>query len=80
MRWIKRLFALLSLLLVAAAALAAFYAYRSLPKTSGSLQMVGLAAPVKVHRDASDVTHILATQPRDAWTFELDLRPWMERW
>lgn len=22
----------------------------------------------------------LHTQPRDAWTFELDLRPWMERW
>lgn len=19
-------------------------------------------------------------QPRDAWTFELDLRPWMETW
>ena len=22
----------------------------------------------------------LHAQPRDAWTFELDLRPWMERW
>ncbi|MFV0889461.1 SDR family oxidoreductase [Metapseudomonas otitidis] len=22
----------------------------------------------------------LHNQPRDAWTFELDLRPWMERW
>jgi NAD(P)-dependent dehydrogenase (short-subunit alcohol dehydrogenase family) len=22
----------------------------------------------------------LHTQPRDAWTFELDLRPWVERW
>lgn len=22
----------------------------------------------------------LHTQPRDAWTFELDLRPWMEKW
>ncbi|MNM88341.1 3-oxoacyl-[acyl-carrier-protein] reductase FabG [compost metagenome] len=22
----------------------------------------------------------LHTQPRDAWTFELDLRPWMEPW
>lgn len=22
----------------------------------------------------------LHSQPRDAWTFELDLRPWMERW
>jgi NAD(P)-dependent dehydrogenase (short-subunit alcohol dehydrogenase family) len=23
---------------------------------------------------------MLHTQPRDAWTFELDLRPWMETW
>ena len=23
---------------------------------------------------------MLHTQPRDAWTFELDLRPWMESW
>jgi short-subunit dehydrogenase len=23
---------------------------------------------------------MLHTQPRDAWTFELDLRPWMEAW
>jgi short-subunit dehydrogenase len=22
----------------------------------------------------------LHSQPRDAWTFELDLRPWNERW
>ena len=22
----------------------------------------------------------LHTQPRDAWTYELDLRPWNERW
>jgi short-subunit dehydrogenase len=22
----------------------------------------------------------LHTQPRDAWTFELDLRPWIEPW
>lgn len=67
MRWIKRLFGLLSLLVVLAAALAAFYAWRTLPKTEGSLNLAGLSAPVKVHRDASDVTHILAGTPRDAW-------------
>ena len=22
----------------------------------------------------------LHSQPRDAWTFELDLRPWIEKW
>ena len=67
MRWIKRLFVLLSLLVVTAAALLAFYAFRTLPKMDGSLQLSGLSAPVKVHRDASDVTHILAGKPRDAW-------------
>ncbi len=67
MRWIKRLFVLLSLLVVTAAALAAFYAFRSLPKMDGSLNVAGLSAPVKVHRDVSDVTHILASKPRDAW-------------
>jgi penicillin amidase len=67
MRWIKRFFALLVLLLVAAVAVAFFYAQRSLPKMNGQLQIGGLGAAVKVHRDVSDVTHILASRPRDAW-------------
>lgn len=28
----------------------------------------------------ADAYWYLHTQPRDAWTFELDLRPWTERW
>lgn len=28
----------------------------------------------------ADAYWYLHTQPRDAWTFELDLRPWSERW
>lgn len=28
----------------------------------------------------ADSYWFLHTQPRDAWTFELDLRPWLERW
>lgn len=67
MRWIKRFFGLLVLLLVAALAAAFFYAQRSLPQLDGRLQLAGLGAPVMVHRDASDVTHILASRPRDAW-------------
>ncbi|MDZ4102056.1 MAG: penicillin acylase family protein [Hydrogenophaga sp.] len=67
MRWIKRFFKLLVLLLVAAAAAGAFYAQRSLPQTNGQLQLTGLGGAVKVHRDASDVTHILASRPADAW-------------
>jgi NAD(P)-dependent dehydrogenase (short-subunit alcohol dehydrogenase family) len=40
----------------------------------------------KAHDGILDPDHIaenywyLHTQPRDAWTFELDLRPWIERW
>ena len=67
MRWIKRLFKLLVVLLVAALATAAFYAQRSLPQMNGRLQLGGLVGPVQVHRDASDVTHILASRPADAW-------------
>ena len=28
----------------------------------------------------ADAYWFLHTQPRDAWTFEMDLRPWMESW
>ena len=28
----------------------------------------------------ADAYWFLHRQPRDAWTFEMDLRPWMERW
>lgn len=31
------------------------------------------------HHIAENFWHI-HTQPRDAWTFELDIRPWLERW
>ncbi|MGE0429777.1 MAG: penicillin acylase family protein [Hydrogenophaga sp.] len=67
MRWFRRLAALLGFALVLLVALAAFYVQRSLPQTSGSLSLPGLVAPVKVQRDASDVTHILASRPQDAW-------------
>jgi penicillin amidase len=66
-RWIRRLAALLGFVLVLLVALAAFYVQRSLPQMSGSLALPGLSAPVKVQRDASDVTHILASRPTDAW-------------
>jgi NAD(P)-dependent dehydrogenase (short-subunit alcohol dehydrogenase family) len=28
----------------------------------------------------ADTYWFLHSQPRDAWTFEMDLRPWMEKW
>jgi NAD(P)-dependent dehydrogenase (short-subunit alcohol dehydrogenase family) len=36
----------------------------------------GILAPGHI----ADAYWYLHTQPRDAWTFELDLRPWSERW
>jgi NAD(P)-dependent dehydrogenase (short-subunit alcohol dehydrogenase family) len=36
----------------------------------------GLLSPDHI----ADAYWYLHSQPRDAWTFELDLRPWMERW
>ncbi len=66
-RWLRRsLWALLAVLLLAAAAFA-WYARQSLPQTDGELRLPGLRAAVQVQRDASDVTHIQAKDPRDAW-------------
>ncbi|MGI9216804.1 MAG: penicillin acylase family protein, partial [Hydrogenophaga sp.] len=64
--WRRSLRGLLALLAVAGVALA-WYARQSLPQTDGELRLPGLRASVQVHRDASDVTHILASDPRDAW-------------
>lgn len=36
----------------------------------------GILSPAHI----ADAYWYLHSQPRDAWTFELDLRPWMERW
>ena len=46
MRWIKRFFKLLVVLLVAALATAAFYAQRSLPQINGRLQLGGLVGQI----------------------------------
>jgi penicillin G amidase len=66
MRWIKRIGGGLLLLLAVLAAAVAVYVWRSLPQLSGSLQAAGLAAPVQIKRDASDVTHIFAQTDTDA--------------
>lgn len=67
MRWIRRVFAALGLLLVVAAASGLWYARQTLPVLDGQLQLSGLSAPVQVRRDASDVTHVLASRSTDAW-------------
>lgn len=67
MHWLKRLAWLFLALLLAAAAAGGIYVWRSLPVLDGQYKAAGLHAAVKVERDASDVTHIKAETPRDAW-------------
>ena len=62
----KLLWSLLALLIALAIALGV-YAFRSQAVVDGTLQLTGLRGAVDVKRDASDVTHILASDPRDAW-------------
>ncbi len=67
MSWTKRL------LIGGAATLAVvglglgFYVQKSLPTLNGELSLPCLSAPVQVLRDTSDVTHVLAQTPDDAW-------------
>ncbi|MCB2017894.1 MAG: penicillin acylase family protein [Hydrogenophaga sp.] len=63
----KRISYALLALVVAGASTVAVYGWRSLPSLDGELKLQGLRGAVKVQRDASDVTHILASDPRDAW-------------
>jgi penicillin amidase len=59
---LKAIAALIALLLVAAAV----YVWRSFPQLDGEMRAPGLAAPVLVRRDPSDVTHIQARSVADA--------------
>ena len=52
--------------LVIAAAAGYVWLRQSLPQTSGTLAVAGLAAPVEVIRDANDIPHIYATSIADA--------------
>ena len=55
-----------ALALLAGGALAV-YSVRAQPKLDGKLAVQGLSQKVQVRRDASDVTHISAQSPQDAW-------------
>jgi penicillin amidase len=63
----KTIIVLLLGLLLVLAVLAGIYIYRAFPAMDGELQASGLTAPVKVSRDAADVTHIRAQSPQDVW-------------
>lgn len=65
--WFKRIFAALAALLLLAAAALGIYVYRASPALDGELRAAGLRDRVTLARDPSDVTHIKAQSPRDAW-------------
>lgn len=48
----------------------------SFPELYARKEQDGILDPAHI----ADNYWYLHSQPRDAWTFELDLRPWMERW
>lgn len=57
----------LAAIVALAAGAAGIYVARSFPTLDGEIKAPGLAAPVQVRRDASDVTHIEAQSMADAY-------------
>ncbi len=66
MRWMKRILWLLVALLSLTLAVAAIYAWRVMPQTSGNVTLPGLAAAVTVERDAEGIPTLRATTLPDA--------------
>jgi penicillin amidase len=66
-RWLLR--ALWAIVLLAFMGFGAFqiYVLKSIAPMNGHLQLNGLSAAVEIKRDVSDVTHIHAQNPIDAW-------------
>lgn len=67
MKWLGRLSLLAIAVVLLAGGWLSVQMLRSLPQLDGTLQLPGLTAPVHIGRDASDVTHIQAASPLDAW-------------
>ncbi len=65
-RLVKAAYSLLGLLLAAAAAAIAWL-HTSLPRTEGTVEIVGLRAPIDIVRDAHGVPHIFAQDENDGW-------------
>ena len=67
MKWLRRIGAGAIVLVAVLAIGIGLYVWRSFPSLDGELQVAGITAPVKVRRDASDVTHIEAQTLADAY-------------
>jgi len=67
MKWLGRIVLLLIALALVAGGVVSVHLLRSMPQLDGHQQLQGLSGPVQVQRDASDVTHITASNALDAW-------------
>jgi penicillin amidase len=67
MKWLGRLSVFMVVAVLFVGGVLAVQMLRSLPRLDGTLQLPGLAKSVSIGRDASDVTHIQAASPLDAW-------------
>jgi penicillin G amidase len=67
MKWLGRIVLLLIALALVAGGVVSVHLLRSMPQLDGHHQLQGLSGPVQVQRDASDVTHITASNALDAW-------------
>ena len=67
MRILKYILAALAVVVGAVVVAGGIYAWRAMPALDGEIKAAGLAAPVQVRRDASDVTHIEAQSVADAY-------------
>lgn len=67
MKWLGRLSVLVVAAVLLAGGVLAVQMLRSLPQLDGQLKLPGLTESVSIGRDASDVTHIQAASPLDAW-------------
>ncbi len=67
MKWLGRLSVFAVVVVLSVGGVLAVLMLRSFPQLHGTLHLPGLSKPVTVGRDSSDVTHIQADSPLDAW-------------
>jgi penicillin amidase len=67
MKWIARILWLALAAVLVSGGVISVHLLRGLPQLNGEVHLQGLAAPVMITRDASDVTHIQAGSAMDAW-------------
>ena len=66
-KWLLRSVLALVMLMLLIWGVLNVYLLRSMPLLDGQFKLAGISAPVQVVRDTSDVTHIHAATPMDAW-------------